>query len=49
MDQPLPLGDVGETWSISQLYDELTSYLDRRWGRAHQVWVMSAPPAQVAA
>ncbi|HEY8081655.1 MAG TPA: exodeoxyribonuclease VII large subunit [Acidimicrobiales bacterium] len=28
-----------ETRSISELYTELTSYLDERWGRARQAWV----------
>ena len=29
----------GPTRSIAQLYTELTSYLDDRWGRAHPTWV----------
>jgi exodeoxyribonuclease VII large subunit len=28
-----------DTRSISQLYQELTAYLDQGWGRARQVWV----------
>jgi exodeoxyribonuclease VII large subunit len=29
-----------DTWSIAQLYSELTAYLDSRWGRGQQVWVL---------
>lgn len=38
MDEPLPL-DLDETWTIAQLYEELISYLDRRWGRTNQLWL----------
>src|SRR5208282_6661930 len=30
---------LDDTRSISQLYQELTAYLDQGWGRARQVWV----------
>jgi exodeoxyribonuclease VII large subunit len=29
-----------DTRSITQLYSELTTYLDDRWGRSQQVWVL---------
>jgi exodeoxyribonuclease VII large subunit len=38
MDVPL-FPDDGNTRSITELYNELIGYLDRRWGRAHEVWV----------
>ena len=37
MERLIPDDDV--TASIAQLYAELTGYLDKGWGRAHQRWV----------